>query len=226
MNRIGWAVAAAAMIGTALGLGVFTFVYAKGASYLSTDPAVCANCHVMGEHYRRAGSGRATARWPTCNDCHTPHDLVGKYVAKASQRLLALAGLHHRRLSRSAPDQAAQPRDHRGRMPRLPRGRSSRRSSPGVEARSGSAAAWAARRPRAGRKSTTGRSPAATASPASAATPTSATWCAEARPVQPEIAMTRPATRRQSRRPAGWRWILLAAVAAAVVAARRRRRCS
>ena len=83
MNRVRWAVAAAAMIGTALGLGVFTFVYAKGASYLSTDPAVCANCHIMGEHYAawQRSSHRAVAG---CADCHMPHDPVGKYMAKAS----------------------------------------------------------------------------------------------------------------------------------------------
>jgi cytochrome c nitrite reductase small subunit len=83
VNRVGWSVATAAMIGTALGLGVFTFVYAKGASYLSTDPAVCANCHIMGEHYAawQRSSHRAVAG---CADCHMPHDPVGKYMAKAS----------------------------------------------------------------------------------------------------------------------------------------------
>jgi len=84
--RVGaaWTAAlAAATIGVALGLGAFTFVYAKGASYLSTDPAVCANCHVMGEHYAawQRSSHRAVAG---CADCHMPHDLVGKYLAKAS----------------------------------------------------------------------------------------------------------------------------------------------
>jgi cytochrome c nitrite reductase small subunit len=76
-------VAAAALIGTALGLGAFTFVYAKGASYLSTDPAVCANCHIMGEHYAawQRSSHRAVAG---CADCHMPHNFVGKYLAKAT----------------------------------------------------------------------------------------------------------------------------------------------
>ncbi len=70
-------------IGVAAGLGAFTFGYAKGASYLSTDPAVCANCHIMSEHYAawQRSSHRAVAR---CADCHMPHDFVGKYVAKAS----------------------------------------------------------------------------------------------------------------------------------------------
>jgi len=76
------AVAAVAM-GVAAGLGAFTFVYARGASYLSTDPAVCANCHVMREHYAawQRSSHRAVAG---CADCHMPHDPVGKYAAKAS----------------------------------------------------------------------------------------------------------------------------------------------
>ena len=74
--------AAATAIGIALGLGAFTFVYAKGYSYLGTDPAACANCHVMNEHYSawQKSSHRTVA---TCNDCHTPHNIVGKYVTKA-----------------------------------------------------------------------------------------------------------------------------------------------
>jgi len=69
-------------LGLAAGLGLFTFGYARGASYLTNDPAACANCHVMSEHFAawEHGSHRAAA---TCNDCHTPHDLVGKYVTKA-----------------------------------------------------------------------------------------------------------------------------------------------
>ena len=69
-------------IGSLIGLGGFTFVYAKGYSYLRDDPASCANCHVMSEHLSawEKGSHRNAA---TCNDCHTPHDLVGKYTVKA-----------------------------------------------------------------------------------------------------------------------------------------------
>ena len=69
-------------IGSLIGLGGFTFVYAKGYSYMRDDPASCANCHVMSEHLSawEKGSHRNAA---TCNDCHTPHDLVGKYTVKA-----------------------------------------------------------------------------------------------------------------------------------------------
>jgi cytochrome c nitrite reductase small subunit len=74
--------AAAALLGTAGGLGGYTFVYARGYSYLTNDPRACANCHVMSEQYDgwTKASHRSVA---TCNDCHTPHDLVGKYVTKA-----------------------------------------------------------------------------------------------------------------------------------------------
>lgn len=71
----------AVLIGIALGIGAFTFVYAKGASYLTNDPAACANCHVMSEHYAAwiKASHHTVA---TCNDCHTPHHPIGKYVVK------------------------------------------------------------------------------------------------------------------------------------------------
>jgi cytochrome c nitrite reductase small subunit len=73
----------AAMVGVALGVAGYTFVYAKGASYLSNDPSACANCHIMEDHYGAwlKSSHRAVA---VCNDCHTPPGLVGKYATKAN----------------------------------------------------------------------------------------------------------------------------------------------
>jgi cytochrome c nitrite reductase small subunit len=73
----------AAVIGVAVGVGAYTFIYAKGGSYLTNDPAACANCHIMREHYEGwiKSSHRAAA---VCNDCHTPEGLVGKYASKAS----------------------------------------------------------------------------------------------------------------------------------------------
>ena len=70
-------------IGLAVGIGLFTFVYAKGYSYMSNDPAACANCHVMNEQYNgwQKSSHKNVA---TCNDCHTPADMIGKYSTKAS----------------------------------------------------------------------------------------------------------------------------------------------
>ncbi|MHB0949145.1 MAG: cytochrome c nitrite reductase small subunit [Gemmatimonadaceae bacterium] len=77
------ALAAAALLGAVIGLGLYTFGYAKGYAYLGRDPAACANCHVMREHFSawEKGSHRAVA---TCNDCHTPHNIVGKYAVKAN----------------------------------------------------------------------------------------------------------------------------------------------
>ncbi len=70
-------------IGLAAGVGGYTFIYAKGYSYLTNDPAACANCHIMTEHYNAwlKSSHRAVA---VCNDCHTPSGVIGKYVTKAS----------------------------------------------------------------------------------------------------------------------------------------------
>jgi cytochrome c nitrite reductase small subunit len=71
------------MIGGLIGLGGFTFVYAKGDSYLSDNAQACANCHVMREVYDAwsHGSHKAVA---TCNDCHTPHtNIFAKYAVKA-----------------------------------------------------------------------------------------------------------------------------------------------
>jgi len=73
---------AATLVGAAAGLGVFTFAYAKGGSYLTNDPKACANCHVMNDQYAGwlKSSHRAVA---VCNDCHTPHTFFGKYATKA-----------------------------------------------------------------------------------------------------------------------------------------------
>lgn len=73
----------AILIGVAVGLGSFTFVYAKGYSYLTSDPAACANCHIMDEHYS-AWLKSSHHRVAGCNDCHTPHNFVGKWMVKAS----------------------------------------------------------------------------------------------------------------------------------------------
>ena len=70
-------------MGLVLGLGLYTFIYAKGYSYLSDNPEACANCHVMRGHLDgwAKSSHRAAA---TCNDCHTPAAAVGKYTVKAT----------------------------------------------------------------------------------------------------------------------------------------------
>jgi cytochrome c nitrite reductase small subunit len=70
-------------VGVVIGLGGYTFLYARGASYLTDDPAACANCHIMQEHYD--GWVKASHRMAAgCNDCHTPAGFLAKYMAKAS----------------------------------------------------------------------------------------------------------------------------------------------
>ena len=75
-------------IGTVLGLGSYTFDYGEGLSYFSTDPAACANCHIMKDQYdswTKAGHHQAAV----CVDCHLPHAFIPKYLAKADN------GYHH-----------------------------------------------------------------------------------------------------------------------------------
>lgn len=76
------AFAASAALGVALGVGVVTLAYGDGTAYLFDDPGACANCHVMREAYDgwAHGGHRHVA---TCNDCHVPQDVVGKYWTKA-----------------------------------------------------------------------------------------------------------------------------------------------
>jgi cytochrome c nitrite reductase small subunit len=75
------ALSAALSLGLLLGIGVATVDYAEGTSYLSADPAACANCHIMQAPYDswQKASHHTVA---TCVDCHLPADLVGKYLAK------------------------------------------------------------------------------------------------------------------------------------------------
>ena len=76
----------AAVAGLAVGVGGYTFLYARGYSYLTNNPAACSNCHIMQEYYDGwvKSSHRAVA---ACNDCHTPASLLPKYAVKASNGL-------------------------------------------------------------------------------------------------------------------------------------------
>lgn len=77
-----------AILGGACGLGIYTFIYAKGASYLSNDPQACGNCHIMREVLKdwQSGDHHHVA---VCNDCHVPHHPVQKWLFKC------LNGFHH-----------------------------------------------------------------------------------------------------------------------------------
>ena len=73
---------AGALTGVTIGVGSYTFFYAKGTSYMYDDPMTCANCHVMQDHYD-AWSRGSHQHVATCNDCHAGHDPVKKYLVKA-----------------------------------------------------------------------------------------------------------------------------------------------
>lgn len=78
----------------AIGVAALAIVLVVGAwatnftVYLGNDPTACNNCHVMDAAYEgwyHAGH----QSWATCVDCHTPHDIVPKYLYKAK------SGLNH-----------------------------------------------------------------------------------------------------------------------------------
>lgn len=71
----------AVLLGMLSGVGAFTFGYGRGASYLSNNPETCVNCHVMQDHLDawQHSSHRHVA---VCNDCHLPHNFVGKWITK------------------------------------------------------------------------------------------------------------------------------------------------
>lgn len=79
----------AGVAGGVFGLGVFTFAYGRGFSYMSDDPRACVNCHVMRDVFEgwNHGSHKSVAK---CNDCHLPHNnIISKYAVKS------LNGWHH-----------------------------------------------------------------------------------------------------------------------------------
>lgn len=79
---VGLKIAVFTALAILLGLGVFTFIYARGGSYFSDDPKACVNCHIMNDVYNSwsRSSHQAVA---TCNACHVPHDIIGKWLSKA-----------------------------------------------------------------------------------------------------------------------------------------------
>lgn len=69
-------------VGALLGSSLVVLDYAEGLSYLSDDPRACVNCHIMREQFDAWQRSEHSAV-ATCNDCHAPHDLIGKYLSKA-----------------------------------------------------------------------------------------------------------------------------------------------
>lgn len=82
-----WKLPVIILAGILTGLGLFILDISNAASYLSDDPKVCINCHVMNPQYatwERGSHGRDV----TCNDCHVPHNnFISKYWFKANDGL-------------------------------------------------------------------------------------------------------------------------------------------
>lgn len=76
------AVVIGTLVGATAGLGIYTFLYARGASYLGSDPRACVNCHIMREEYD-AWNHSGHRLVAGCNDCHAPHALIPKMFTKA-----------------------------------------------------------------------------------------------------------------------------------------------
>jgi cytochrome c nitrite reductase small subunit len=72
----------AIFLGSTMGLGLFTFQYGQGLSYLSHDPTACKNCHIMNDQFdswTKAGHHQAAV----CVDCHLPPEGIQKWIAKS-----------------------------------------------------------------------------------------------------------------------------------------------
>ncbi len=81
-------IALAVLLGVFMGVGVFTFHFAEGLSYFSSDPVACVNCHIMNDEFAswQKGPHHGSAK---CVDCHLPHEMVPKLAAKSAN------GYHH-----------------------------------------------------------------------------------------------------------------------------------
>jgi cytochrome c nitrite reductase small subunit len=88
------AVIIALALGAAAGLGTYTFVYAKGASYLTDDPQACANCH------NHAGSPQRLDQIEPSRGCDVQRlsyasRIDPEILHQSGARILSFAGLHH-----------------------------------------------------------------------------------------------------------------------------------
>ena len=75
------------MVALLLVVGVGLYV-TDFTAYLGNNPTTCNNCHVMDDVYEGWYHG-GHQEWATCNDCHTPHAFIPKYIVKAK------SGYHH-----------------------------------------------------------------------------------------------------------------------------------
>lgn len=82
-----WRLPVIMLLGAFTGLFFFLLKISNATSYLSDDPRVCINCHIMTPQF--ATWSHSSHRSITdCNECHVPHDsFIRKYYFKASDGL-------------------------------------------------------------------------------------------------------------------------------------------
>lgn len=79
-----WRIPVIISLGVLAGLGLLVFRISNAASYLSSDPRTCVNCHVMSPQYATWQHSSHT-RVAVCNDCHVPQDNIFRtYAFKAA----------------------------------------------------------------------------------------------------------------------------------------------
>jgi len=82
-----WRIAVYSLVGVAVGLAIVVARISNAASYMSSSPLACINCHVMTDAYaswQRGSHGRVAV----CVDCHVPHDnIVAKLAFKGADGL-------------------------------------------------------------------------------------------------------------------------------------------
>jgi cytochrome c nitrite reductase small subunit len=67
-----------------ISLGYFVLV-TDATAYGGSDPATCANCHVMDSQYENWYHG-GHEKWAKCTDCHLPHDNFVVYYAEKGRQ--------------------------------------------------------------------------------------------------------------------------------------------
>ena len=80
-RKLGASLAVAVAIGAAVGLASYAAYYAEAAAYLSSEPRVCATCHIMQpplDSWQKASHHTVAG----CVDCHLPPSGIAKWIAK------------------------------------------------------------------------------------------------------------------------------------------------
>jgi len=78
-----WRLPVIIIAGIFTGIFFFLFRISDASSYLSDNPEVCINCHIMNPQYS-SWSHSAHRTMTNCNECHVPHNnVVNKYFFKA-----------------------------------------------------------------------------------------------------------------------------------------------